>query len=151
MKKHIADPVLKTIQIDNPIILELINTKEFQRLHFIKQLGLTYFLYPGATHTRYAHSLGTYELSRRILERLDYQIEDKKLKDAIMISALLHDLGHGPMSHLFESISSVSHEEYTLQIITDLDSQVNKILSQDKELLDNVVKIISNTHAKKFA
>ena len=150
MIKQISDPVLDSIKIKDELILKLLNTKEFRRLSNISQLGLTHFIYPGAKHDRLSHSLGTYELSRRLLDSIKEEI-DEDLKLSIQISALLHDLGHGPMSHLFESISNKDHEEYTLLLIEDSESEINQLLKEYPNILDNVKKIITKTHERKFA
>lgn len=148
MIKQIADNVHGTIVIEEKIIEQLINTREFTRLHQIKQLGLTNMLYPMATHTRYAHSLGVYELARRLLTRLEVTDEHKKL--VVLVASLLHDIGHGPLSHLFEGISSVDHEDYTVKLIKTEGTEVNKILSKNKKLMNDVVKVIQKKHPVKW-
>jgi HD superfamily phosphohydrolase len=149
MIKQIADPVLGTVKIEDELIAKLLNTKEFRRLNNVSQLGLTSFLYPSATHTRLSHSLGTYELTRRLLMRL--KDVDDELSLSLMIAALLHDLGHGPMSHLFELIHDVSHEEYTIMLIEDDESEISKILDEYPRIKENVINIINKTHKEKFA
>jgi hypothetical protein len=149
MLKQIADPVLGTITIEDPLILELLETKELNRLRNIGHLGLVHFVYPGATHNRYAHSLGVYELSRRLLQRMNYDVP-KDVEKAIMISALLHDIGHGPMSHLFEPLSVIEHEEYTIKLIKDEKSEVRKILEKEEGLLEKVINIISKSEECKY-
>ena len=83
---------------------ELIKTKEFQRLRRIRQLGLSEFVFPGATHSRFAHSIGVFNNARRLLQVLKREGKniDEDRRRVILVSALLHDLGHGPFSHAFE-------------------------------------------------
>ncbi len=149
MKKVIYDSILKRINISEPIISELIDTIEFQRLNRIKQLGLVHYLFPGATHTRYAHSIGTFELTQRFLDQLSSNANISK-NDMILIkiAALLHDLGHGPLSHLFESISNINHEKYTIDLILEPSTEVNKVLKNHLTdfQISEIVAIISKTH-----
>lgn len=136
--KILRDPVHNLIAIpveDRELMLELIDSPEFQRLRRIRQLGLSFLVYPGAEHSRWVHGLGVQHLARQMLDALqarygakgeEYQ-ELKKHRRAILVAALLHDLGHGPFSHLFEKVLPplripqrgypVDHEEWTEQII----------------------------------
>lgn len=101
----------------------LIDSEPFQRLHHIHQLGIAYIVYPGATHTRFEHSLGTMELATRIFERI--LLKDFCLPDAdywmqiVRLAALCHDLGHLPFSHDSEKtlLGHVGHEEWTVKAI----------------------------------
>jgi HD superfamily phosphohydrolase len=87
---------------------ELLNTPEFQRLRRIRQLGVTEFTFPGATHTRFSHSIGVFHTARMlvgVLRRLLPDAEfDRDRADLAVLTALLHDLGHGPLSHAFETV-----------------------------------------------
>ncbi|WP_297512875.1 HD domain-containing protein [Thermococcus sp.] len=83
------------------VILELVKTPEFQRLRHIRQLGLAYLVYPGANHSRFEHSLGTWHIAKRLSEEVGLE-EDESL--LLQVGALLHDIGHGPLSHTFEGI-----------------------------------------------
>ncbi len=152
MKEMIYCNIHKRINIVDEVIYDLIRTIEFQRLNRIKQLGLLHYLFPGATHTRYAHSLGVFELAQKMLKNLeinsDVEINDKD-KIIIKIAALLHDLGHGPLSHLFEEINpNIKHEQYTINIIKNPDTEVNEVLKKylNSEDIDDVIKIISKSH-----
>ena len=91
------------------LILDLIKTPEFQRLRSIKQLGLAYLVYPGANHSRFEHSLGTYNIAKRLADELGLSEEEKTLLET---AALLHDIGHGPFSHTFEQIYEHYVREY---------------------------------------
>src|SRR6187549_579920 len=110
-EKIIRDPVHDVIafQTGKPVdalLFSLINASEFQRLRRIRQLGMAHLAYPGADHSRYSHSLGVMETARKILAQLkrDFTI-DPAGRDICVVAALLHDLGHGPFSHVFERVS----------------------------------------------
>lgn len=132
--KLVQDPIHKLISFEDHegdhLLLKLIDSKEFQRLRRIKQLGLSELVFPTATHNRFSHSLGVLHLTKKILERIERlgeKIEDQQ-KVIILCSALLHDIGHGPFSHAFEAITKEDHEKRTLDIIRDGETEINKIL-----------------------
>src|ERR1700723_1921440 len=110
-EKIIRDPVHDVIsfRLDRPLdalLFKLINAAEFQRLRRIRQLGLASLAYPGADHSRYSHSLGVMETARRMLDQLGRSFDlNADQSTACLAAALLHDLGHGPFSHVFESVS----------------------------------------------
>jgi HD superfamily phosphohydrolase len=150
--KVLRDPVLGYIHIDKKVVWDCIDSKEFQRLRRIKQLGGSFIVYHTAEHSRFPHSLGVYEITRRMIE------EVRGLKESIneyeeislLLAALLHDIGHLPFSHAFESISNTNHEEYTKKIILE-DSEVHRILVEaDKDLPDNIVMILNHEHPNKL-
>ena len=120
--KKIYDSVHGFIRF-NEIEKELIDSLPFQRLHHIHQLGIAFLVYPGATHTRFEHSLGTMELATRIFEHLltkQMQLDDVDYwKQVVRLSALCHDLGHLPFSHDAESaiLGKIGHEEWTVRVI----------------------------------
>jgi len=99
LAKIIHDAVHGSMRLEG-LPLELVKTPEFQRLRYIKQLGLAYLVYPGANHTRFEHSLGTWYLAMRLSQELN--LEDEGL--LFQVAAMLHDIGHGPFSHTFEGI-----------------------------------------------
>jgi hypothetical protein len=149
-EKIIRDPVHDVIAFDmqrpvDALLFGLINAREFQRLRRISQLGMASLAYPGAGHSRYSHSLGVMETARKILGRLGEAFEiDEQRRTACLVAALLHDLGHGPYSHVFERVTGVAHEELTKQIILDAVSEVNGLLRQfDGGLAGRVVGIIA--------
>lgn len=116
----IRDPLHNNIRLD-PLARELIETPAFQRLRYVRQLGLAFLVYPGATHTRFEHALGTYHLARRSLTLLG---EENGLARVpadecaiVTAAALLHDLGHYPFSHALEEIGAMHHEEVARAII----------------------------------
>ncbi len=109
--------------------IQIVDTPEFQRLRRIRQLGMTHLVYPGANHTRFEHSLGAFHLAGRIAENLPITPEEKTM---VTSSALLHDIGHGPLSHtseeLLERYLGKSHVEVTNSIISS--SEIGNILKE---------------------
>src|SRR5690554_6025256 len=101
-EKVFKDPVHNYINVDSLTIWDLINTKEFQRLRRIRQLGTSFYTFHGAEHSRFSHSLGVYETTRRIISQFERnRFEDWPVDERLLClcAALLHDLGHGPFSH----------------------------------------------------
>ncbi len=98
--KIIHDGIHGSMKVSG-VILDLIKTPEFQRLRQIKQLGLAYLVYPGANHSRFEHSLGAWHLAKRLSEEVGLPKEESEI---LQVGALLHDIGHGPLSHTFEGI-----------------------------------------------
>ena len=143
--KFFVDPILKEIVFDKKHLwmYELVQTKEFKRLGRIHQLGSVLSIFPSATHTRLAHSLGAYELIKRFIDHLDLASKFPKECDHLMCAALLHDLGHGPLSHAFEKYTGLNHEVYTKLIICSTESEVNKILIKHKIDPQEVVDILN--------
>ncbi|MEM2933297.1 MAG: HD domain-containing protein [Halobacteria archaeon] len=101
--KAIRDPIHGYIELDD-LALALIDTPEMQRLRRIKQLGFSNLVYPGANHTRFEHSLGTFYLAELLLRKIAIESEGEEIKNAIRAAALLHDIGHGPYSHATEQL-----------------------------------------------
>lgn len=140
LSKVFRDPVHDLIHLgpEDDFILDLIETKEFQRLRRIRQLGLTHFVYPGAEHTRFAHSLGVFNFARRMIEGLRSRStrgvsnELKNNARIIKAAALLHDIGHGPFSHVFERVfddeHTVDHEQWTCKILLNDSTEVAEVL-----------------------
>src|ERR687896_2501014 len=135
-EKIIRDPVHDVIafRLDRPadaLMFRLLNAAEFQRLRRIRQLGMASLAYPGADHSRYSHSLGVMETARKILDQLRRSFHiDEEAETVCVVAALLHDLGHGPFSHVFERVSGIHHEELTRRVIVDPESGVNSILRE---------------------
>lgn len=145
-KKYIADSILGGIIIEDELILELYKTKEFKRLGRINHLGIVHFLYPMAKHYRLEHSLGVYELSRRMLEKLQPDVSQTTYR-AVLAAGLLHDLGHGPYSHLFELVSAYEHEDYTIDIIESPETEVYQVFEKiDKDVRNEVIQILKGEH-----
>jgi HD superfamily phosphohydrolase len=123
-RKIINDPVYGFISIPGDFVFDLIEHPWFQRLRNIRQLGLTSFVYPGATHTRFQHALGALHLMDQAIQTLrskNVRITPEE-EEATFIAILLHDSGHGPFSHALENslISGISHEELSLLLMGKL-------------------------------
>lgn len=134
LKEYVfRDPVHGDIAVQDPTIIQLINAPEFQRLRRIRQLGTSFISYPGAEHTRFAHSIGVYHLMKRVLDHLlarEPGLLDPETRVLAMAAALLHDIGHGPFSHLFEKLTGMNHEEWVVRILTDPGTEVNRVLRE---------------------
>ena len=118
----LRDPVWNNIRVDE-LTLALVDTEVFQRLRYVRQLGWTYLVYPGATHSRFEHALGTHHLSRRTLALLCEAEEPTSISEVdqaiIRSAALLHDVGHYPFSHALEEIGALHHEDVARPLITE--------------------------------
>ena len=145
--KVMRDPVHGYIHVEYQVIWNCINAREFQRLRRIHQLGGTYMVYHTAEHSRFAHSLGVYEITRRMVNEVSGLKElSEEDKVTVMCAALLHDVGHGPFSHAFEAITPTSHETYTRRIILE-DTQIHRILSNvANDFPNKVASIIDYSH-----
>ncbi len=151
-EKVFKDPVHRYVHVQDKVIWELVATSEFQRLRRIRQLGTTYFTFHGAEHSRFNHSLGVYEIVRRIID--DVFRERPLLNDEerllCLCAALLHDLGHGPFSHSFEKVFHYDHEEFTQAIIVG-DTEVNRVLKQvGDDFPKKVAEVIAKTYKNKL-
>lgn len=150
------DPIHNYVHVEDALILDLINTKEMQRLRRIKQLGTSSFTFHGAEHSRFGHSLGVYEITRRICQyfKRHYSLTDDPVngwdveeKLIAQCAALLHDIGHGPYSHTFEGIFNTDHEEITVQIITSKETEVNQVLRKvSPDFPEQVASVIQKTY-----
>jgi HD superfamily phosphohydrolase len=134
---------VNTDSAEGKLIVALIDTPEFQRLRRIRQLGLAYFAYQAAEHSRFTHSLGAFHLAARMIAklRLGYKIPDDA-QTAVRVAALLHDIGHGPFSHVIESILDFHHEEFTIEAILSEETEVGRLLRQYSPPLANDVASI---------
>jgi hypothetical protein len=159
--KTFRDPVHNIIQFDKDsekLLLDLIDTREFQRLRHIKQLGLSSFTYPGAEHTRFAHSLGVTHLMKRLIDKIYSlkvtpdcwfadELRDNKM--LALVSALLHDIGHGPFSHALEKTTKIHHEAWTTAFIKG-NTEVNSLLEGHRTGFANeVAEVIRRTHTSR--
>lgn len=147
-EKVFKDPVHRYIHVRDQVIWDLVKTREFQRLRRIKQLGTTYLVFHGAEHSRFNHSLGVYEIVRRIVDdvfkgRKEWDESERLL---VLCAALLHDLGHGPFSHAFENVFETDHEYFTRQILLG-DTEVNAVLRRVAEdFPEKVAQVIEKTY-----
>ncbi|MBA3342056.1 MAG: HD domain-containing protein [Gemmatimonadaceae bacterium] len=117
----LRDPLWNNIRVDE-LTLGLVDTEVFQRLRYIRQLGLAYLVYPGATHSRFEHALGAYHLTRRTIALLGERdglsgVDDEELA-VVRAAALLHDIGHYPFSHALEEIGQLHHEDVARPLVT---------------------------------
>src|SRR5579871_579155 len=102
--------------------MQLLDTRVVQRLRYVRQLGLAFLVYPGATHSRFEHALGTYHLSRRTLGLLqEHETVPADAAAVARMAALLHDVGHYPFSHALEEIGAPHHEEISRPLVTEGD------------------------------
>lgn len=155
-EKVFRDPIHGQNIVDNQILLDLINTPEFQRLRRIKQLGTSSLTFHGAEHSRFGHCLGVYEITRRMCNRFQRNYPTRQPGDGLwddrerpvaLCAALLHDLGHGPYSHTFEHIFHTDHEAITREIITNSSTNVNRILSRVSPTFpEEVASVIDHTY-----
>lgn len=145
--KIINDPVYGFISIPDDLVFDVVEHSYFQRLRRIRQLGLTFYVYPAAVHTRFQHALGSVHLmttALEIIQRKGYALEEKDWKGAIL-AILLHDIGHGPFSHALEDVfvDNTDHEKLSLLFMEELNIEFNGEL-------DTAIAIFSGTHPKKF-
>ncbi|MCI2926231.1 HD domain-containing protein [Staphylococcus hominis] len=151
-EKVFKDPIHKYVHVKDQLIWDLIKTKEFQRLRRIKQLGTLYLAFHTAEHSRFGHSLGVYEIVRRMIDEsfVGREAWNNKDRPLALCAALLHDLGHGPFSHSFEKIFNTDHEAFTQEIITG-NTEVNEVLSRVSETFpQEVANVINKTHKNKL-
>ncbi|RUT27709.1 HD domain-containing protein [Paenibacillus zeisoli] len=150
-EKVFKDPVHNYVHVQDDLIWSLINTPEFQRLRRIRQLGTSYLTFHGAEHSRFSHSLGVYEITRRIIsqfERSSYTDWPPEEKQVALCAALLHDLGHGPFSHSIEEAFHMNHEDWTCKIVLG-DTEVNKVLRREGEdFPEKVASVIRKDYDK---
>ncbi|WP_209123430.1 HD domain-containing protein [Alkalihalobacillus sp. BA299] len=150
-EKVFKDPVHRYIHVRDTLIWELIGTREFQRLRRIRQLGTTFFTFHGAEHSRFNHSLGVYEITRRIIEVFQGRPHwDNNERLLCLAAALLHDVGHGPFSHSFEKVFNTDHEEWTREIIIGK-TEINEVLRKmGDDFPQKVADVIEKTYNNKL-
>jgi uncharacterized protein len=143
------DPVHNIIRVrtdsdEGQLMVRLVDTAEFQRLRRIKQLGLGLYTYQGAEHSRFTHSLGAFHLMTRVLDRFSerYQI-DPGARTAARAAALLHDIGHGSFSHVMEKVLNFHHEQWTIDVLLNGETEIGSLLqSHAADLPRQVADII---------
>lgn len=157
MERLYRDPVHNIITLveeraDDALLVELIDTPEFQRLRYIRQLGLAMYTYQGAEHSRFTHSLGVMHVMTRVLDQLGekYPIS-AEARIVARAASLLHDIGHGPFSHVIEKALRQSHEQWTTRIIADPATSVHRALRAfDPALPEKVVAAIEHRYSPAF-
>ncbi len=146
-RKIINDPVFGFLSIPNDLIYDVLQHPYVQRLNRIRQLGLSYLVYPGAMHSRFGHSLGAMHLMHEAIASL--RLKDVKITEneetAAMIAILLHDIGHGPFSHVLEHtlVEGVTHEDISLLMMERINMDLNG-------QLDTAIAIFKNEYPKHF-
>ena len=140
----VRDPIWKHIYLSKPL-LKITELPVFQKLNDIKQLGPTFLIYPGATHTRFNHSLGVFYIAKKIITQfilksndINFAIEDIK---AFLCSALLHDIGHYPYAHSLKELNVADHEELTAEIIINSE-ELNRIIEKELKISPNYTAAI---------
>lgn len=146
-RKIINDPVFGFINIHNDFLYNLIQHPYLQRLNRIRQLGLAAFVYPGAQHTRFHHSIGAMFLMNEALKTLKekgHEITTEELNGA-MAAILMHDIGHGPFSHVLENtlVTNIYHEEISLLMMHQMNREIDGALQ-------TAIDIFTDNHPKKF-
>lgn len=169
-KQRVRDPIHGLIVFEkskpvDQLAWQLIDTPEFQRLRRIRQLGMSEFVFPSATHTRFAHSIGVYHNARRLMEVVKEEegtafIEDRASE--ILVAALLHDVGHGPFSHTFEGAREAlaelygegpieKHEKFSAKIIRNENGSIFPILDKFRSgLAEKVASILDSDDPSDF-
>lgn len=145
--KIINDPVWGFIHIPEGLVFDIINHRLFQRLRRILQMGLSFYVYPGAVHTRFNHSLGCLYLVKEAMDSLQEKGENitDKEREAVYAAVLLHDIGHAPLSHLleYELIKDTSHEDISKIFM----QRINEDLGG---ALDLAIEIFEDRYHKKY-
>tara|TARA_B100001564_G_scaffold358294_1_gene376576 strand:- start:5117 stop:6271 length:1155 start_codon:yes stop_codon:yes gene_type:complete len=145
--KQIYDPIHKFITL-TPLMTQIIDTYEFQRLRDLKQLGATYLVFPSASHNRFEHSIGVSHLAGIMMDELYLKQPELKITDRLIelvrIAALIHDIGHGPFSHLYDHYvkdeAEYEHEYRGLDIFKNMVKKYNLELSKKEiEIICNII------------
>jgi HD superfamily phosphohydrolase len=151
-KQVYRDVIHGYIHIEHQVIVDLIATKEFQRLKRIRQMGGIMQVFPTAEHSRFSHSLGAYEVARIIVESVDSIRQALNEEEIVTLycAILLHDIGHGPFSHAFELVHPIRHEHYSINLVLG-PSEVHDVLAKvDPSFPQKVASVIHKTHPNKI-
>jgi HD superfamily phosphohydrolase len=156
-QRNYRDPLHNIISLDegrpdDRLIVDLIDSAEFQRLRRIRQLGLAMFTYQGAEHSRFTHSIGVMHLMTRALNLLSsHHTITEEARILGRAGALLHDLGHGPLSHVVEKVFNFHHEDWTRRIVLDDSTEVNQVLrSYDRRLPEKLASLYQHNYSPAF-
>ncbi len=161
MPRTYRDPIHKEISLNEEepagaLLIQLIDSKELQRLRWIRQLGTSWFTFHGAEASRFQHSLGAMHIAKLMLDQclsklnLDEEVRTH-YRVLVLVAALLHDIGHGPFSHSCEKIIHTNHEAWTRKLILSPDTEINHILSSyDPRLPEQVLAILDKSYPVKF-
>ena len=147
--KIFRDPLYNYVSIERSKdgwLLDVLNSPELQRLRRIHQLGVSYLTFPGADHNRLAHSLGVLHLMSQVMTHLESNYQDaqvRRAREPLLAAALVHDVGHGPFSHLFEPCLGIDHEKWSIKIIESPDTTLYKALRAcDQSLPRTVAELV---------
>ncbi len=145
-KKIINDPVFGFINLQSELVFDVLEHPYMQRLRRIKQLGLSFLVYPGANHSRFEHALGASHLMRQaiaVLRLKGHEITEDEA-DAVTLAILLHDIGHAPFSHVLENtLVEIPHEQISLMMMNELNIRF-------KSKLNMAIDIFRNRYKKQF-
>ena len=150
---HIRDPVHGHIVIpEQGILSDLIDTAEFQRLRYVRQLGVTYQTYPGGEHSRFFHCLGVSHVAGRMYDAITDNQGKPEDKEKLQVAALLHDIGHAPFSHLLERFYTpgVSHESWGQRIILDGGTSVGEAIRKSTYTPQEIAGLITTEPSQPF-
>jgi len=153
-RKIINDPVFGFLTIPNELIYDVLQHPYVQRLNRIRQLGLSYLVYPGAMHSRFGHSIGAMHLMQEAVQSLRMKgveiTEDEST--AAQIAILLHDIGHGPFSHVLEHtlVDGVTHEDISLLMMQRINDDLSEQAANGEKPLDRAIAIFKNEYPKHF-
>lgn len=155
----IKDPVHGTMQfstLENNWVKPFINSAHLQRLRFVKQMGMGDYIFPGAVHTRFSHSLGCCYTGSQIAQKIGLEPNERQI---VMIACLIHDIGHGPFSHAFEDLfhSTIRHEAWTPHFLKDYVTekffytynQINKKYPLDETIFTQIANMIMHLPVEK--
>lgn len=147
--KVLRDPIHEYIHIEYQVIWDCLNSPEFQRLRRIHQLGATHQVYHAAEHSRFSHSLGVYEIVRRMVNEVEGLKEALSEEEQIevMLAGMLHDIGHGPFSHSFESVLEFNHEKMGALILLGESTIHDVLVSHHPDLPKHIVDILQHKHS----
>lgn len=153
--KIFRDPLFNYVAVDrgrDEWLLDLIDTPEVQRLRRIHQLGVSHFTYPGADHTRLSHTLGVLHLMQHAWRRVE-AIEQgpgvERARHLLLAAAVLHDVGHGPFSHLFEPALGIDHEDWSCKIISCPNTSIYQKLTEHDIPVDQVTALIEKDNRQR--
>lgn len=141
-ERYVRDPIYGMIYLPK-LAWEIIDTPLFQRSRRIKQLGCVEYVYPTATHSRFSHMIGTAHLAQKVCERLNII---GKEKITVILAGLLHDIGHAPMSHIYEQAGGSHHEQRSCFFIDYLTKEISEL----KEYSIDIKNIIKGSSEKEF-
>lgn len=147
--KIFRDPLYNYVAVDRDSggwLLDLIDSPEFQRLRRIRQLGVSNLTYPGAEHSRFSHSLGVFHLMNMAVAQMQ-RLDPSRAGEArakLLAAALLHDIGHGPLSHMSESCIGQKHEKWTVKVIKSAQTRVCRVLTErfGKDMPNRVAALV---------